>query len=39
MLGSTVIFTAVTSIATIGLYISYVIPIFLRCTGGFGNGG
>lgn len=25
-------FTAVTSIATIGLYISYVIPVLLRCT-------
>ena len=25
-------FTAVTSIATIGLYISYVVPVFLRCT-------
>jgi hypothetical protein len=26
------VFTAVTSIATIGLYISYVIPVFLRIT-------
>ncbi|KAF8321660.1 APC amino acid permease [Clavulina sp. PMI_390] len=29
-LGSTVAFTAATSIATIGLYVSYGIPIFLR---------
>jgi amino acid transporter len=32
MLGSVVAFTAVTSIATIGLYISYAIPILLRVT-------
>ena len=29
-LGSTVAFSAATSIATIGLYVSYAIPIFLR---------
>lgn len=32
MLESTVVFTAVTSIATIGLYISYVLPVALRIT-------
>ncbi|EFN58316.1 hypothetical protein CHLNCDRAFT_142334, partial [Chlorella variabilis] len=32
VLDSAVVFTAVTSIATIGLYISYVVPVFLRCT-------
>ncbi|GAB4822974.1 hypothetical protein N2152v2_010020 [Parachlorella kessleri] len=32
VLNSTVVFAAVTSIATIGLYISYVVPIVLRIT-------
>ncbi|KAI7839985.1 hypothetical protein COHA_006306 [Chlorella ohadii] len=32
VLDSTMVFTAVTSIATVGLYISYVIPSFLRIT-------
>ena len=29
--GVTVAFTAVVSIGVIGLYIAYIIPIFLRC--------
>ncbi|WIA33412.1 hypothetical protein OEZ86_006546 [Tetradesmus obliquus] len=34
MLGSTVAFAAITSLATIGLYISYAIPIFFRLVNG-----